>query len=232
MRRLPFLAALPLVATAALAEPPRPVVVELFTSQSCSSCPPADALLGALKRARPDVLVLDFHVDYWDRLGWKDPYSSPEATQRQRQYAAALGAEVYTPQLVVDGRRQVVGSDQAAVLAAVEARREELDRAPSPPLRLEQRAGKIVLSVGAGQGSGTLWLVGYDDEHTTQVGGGENGGRRLTEVNVVRSLQDLGAWHGVPVRVEVQPSAGQRGAALLQAEDGRIVAAAELAPTG
>ena len=232
MRRLPVLAALPLLTTAALAEPPRPVVVELFTSQSCSSCPPADALLGALKRARPDVLVLDFHVDYWDRLGWKDPYSSPEATKRQRQYAAALGAEVYTPQLVIDGRRQVVGSDQAAVLAAVEAGRAELGRVPSPPLRLEWRSGKVVLSVGMGQGGGTLWLVGYDDEHSTQVGGGENGGRRLTEVNVVRSLQGLGAWRGVPLRVEVEPPAGQRGAALLQAEDGRIIAATELTPNG
>ena len=237
MRRLtvlvPSVAAL-LAATGALAEPSqsRPVVAELFTSQSCSSCPPADALLATLKSARRDVLVLDFHVDYWNRLGWKDPYSSPEATQRQRQYAAALGAGVYTPQLIVGGRRQAVGSDQAAVLAAIEAAQADLRAMPAPPLRLEWHAGKVVLTVGAGQGDGTLWLVGYDDERTTQVRGGENGGRQLTEVNVVRSLHDLGAWHGIPLRAEADLPAGQPAAALLQGADGKIIAAAMLTPNG
>lgn len=227
MKLLSFLVALPLVATVALAEPaPRPVVVELFTSQGCSSCPPADALLAALKRSQPDLLVLGFHVDYWDRLGWKDPFSSPAATQRQRRYAAALGSGVYTPQLVVGGRREMVGSDRVSVLTAVEAARKELGRAPSPVLRLDAREGKAVLTVGAGQGAGTLWLVGFDDEHTTQVGSGENGGRRLTEVNVVRSLRDVGLWQGAPLQVEAEWPPGQRGAALLQAEDGRVVAAA------
>ena len=87
-----------------------PVVVELFTSQSCSSCPPADALLAELAATRPDILALDFHVTYWDRLGWKDPYSLPQATQRQRRYSELWGRDnVYPPQLVAGGRHQAVG---------------------------------------------------------------------------------------------------------------------------
>src|ERR1700736_1842766 len=93
----------------------RPIVVELFTSQGCSSCPPADALLAELAQ-RPDVIALGFHIDYWDDLGWKDPLSSPAATARQRDYARQFGRrQVYTPQLVVDGAEEAVGSDRAAV---------------------------------------------------------------------------------------------------------------------
>src|SRR5215813_538220 len=93
----------------------RPIVVELFTSEGCSSCPPADALLAELA-ARPDVLALSFHIDYWDRLGWKDPFSTPAATQRQQHYADLLHrANVYTPQIVVDGHWQAVGSNRVEV---------------------------------------------------------------------------------------------------------------------
>ncbi len=100
--------------------PPRPTVVELFTSQGCSSCPPADALLTALQAGDPGLLALDLHVTYWDRLGWKDAFSLPAATQRQRQYAARLKLErVYTPQIVVDGRHEAVGSDADAVRRAI-----------------------------------------------------------------------------------------------------------------
>src|SRR6059036_991639 len=92
-----------------------PVVVELFTSEGCSSCPPADAFLGELAQ-RPDIVALAFHVDYWDYIGWKDPYASPLTTQRQHDYAAALHLHmVYTPQMVVDGRADVVGSERSDV---------------------------------------------------------------------------------------------------------------------
>ncbi len=225
----PVIAALLLPASPGSAEPQRaagPVVVELFTSQSCSSCPPADALLGELARTRPDVLALSFHVTYWDRLGWKDPYSLPEATRRQRRYAALWGrSEVYTPQLVAGGRHQAVGSDRAEVLAAIGAAAAD---ASAVPLRLGRDAAGLVLDAGAGRGAGTLLLVGFDPARTTRVGGGENGGRTLTETNVVRSVTAAGPWRGEPVVLHAPRPEGERTALLLQAEDGRFLAAAVL----
>src|SRR6516162_2207078 len=108
----------------------RPILVELFTSEGCSSCPLADALLAELA-SRPDVLALSFHVDYWDRLGWKDPFSSREATQRQNRYAALLDlATVYTPQIVVDGGWQAVGSDRPDVEHALDLARRDRQEVP------------------------------------------------------------------------------------------------------
>src|SRR5437764_7545823 len=116
---LAIFAAGALTASNGAAAETRPVVIELFTSQGCSSCPPADRLLGELAQ-RPDVIALGFHIDYWDHLGWKDPLSSPAATRRQRDYALQFGRmQIYTPQLVVDGTGEAVGSDRAAVLAAL-----------------------------------------------------------------------------------------------------------------
>src|SRR5204863_9059983 len=108
----------------------RPIVVELFTSEGCSSCPPADALLAELAR-RSDVLALSFHVDYWDRLGWKDPFSSRAATDRQNRYATLLALPtVYTPQIVVDGKWEAVGSDRADVERALELARRDHPEVP------------------------------------------------------------------------------------------------------
>lgn len=220
-----------LAPVAAAQAAPAPVVVELFTSQSCSSCPPGDALLAELRRTRPELLPLDFHVDYWNRLGWKDPYSSAAATDRQRRYATALGSDVYTPQLVVAGASQVIGSDRDAVLAAIAA----AEAAPSSPgvmLGLGLHGAALTIDVGAGQGQGELVLIGFDDKHTTRVGQGENGGRVLTEVNIVRSLRRLGGWNGAPLHLRAQPPAGQHAALLLaDPSSGRILAAALLART-
>ncbi len=205
--------------------PHRPVVVELFTSQGCSSCPPADAFLTDLARERMDVLPLGFHVTYWNSLGWHDPYSLDAATQRQRRYAGQLGTDtVYTPQMVVDGRRDVVGSDRAAALVAIREAAARTDAAPV--LRVTRMGGRVVIDAGAGRGSGTLLLVGYDPEHRTAVGRGENAGRSLTESNLVREMVQAGEWTGSPAHLEAAAPAGERTAVLLQAPDGAIIAAA------
>ncbi len=199
-------------------------VVELFTSQSCSSCPPADALLGELA-TRPGVLALALHVDYWNRLGWKDPYSSAAYTSRQRQYAALLQDEgVYTPELVVNGSQGVVGSDRAAVAAAMLAGR----GSPQIGVRLRREGDGLVVEADAGAGQATMFLAGYDPRHETRVGGGENGGRTLVETNVVRSLTAAGEWSGAPIRLALAKPQGERAAAFLQRADGRIIGAASL----
>jgi hypothetical protein len=216
----------------ALAAAGNPLVLELFTSQGCSSCPPADQYLGQLKRERPDLLVLDLHIDYWDSLGWKDPFSLPAATARQQAYDSLLGSEVYTPQLVIGGSRQAVGSDQDAVAAAIAAAYQ--DRAALPPVAmgLSAHGAEISVDVAAGSGSGQLWLVGYDDRHTTAIGRGENGGLTETEVDIVRSIRPIGAWSGDALHLEVGKPLGQRVAVLLQRANGRIQGAAVLSAAG
>src|SRR5215469_17912855 len=167
----------------------RPIVVELFTSEGCSSCPPADALLAELAN-RPDVLALSFHVDYWDRLGWRDPYSSHEATERQNRYATLLHlTSVYTPQIIVDGKWQAVGSDRADVEHALDlARRSRKDI--SVTLALDH--GQAHVNMGAVDvAAGSVILIGFDRRHVTAVKRGENGGRILAHVDVVRGVDEI-----------------------------------------
>lgn len=209
-----------LFATPALAAA-RPVVLELFTSQSCSSCPPADALLADLAASDPGILALDFHVDYWNYLSWHDHFSLPAATARQRAYAVTLGAEIYTPQLVIDGKAQAVGSDRGAVTAAIRSAREAPPAAPT--LELKHAGGQLEVMVGAGTGHAHLLLVGFDPMHVTQVGAGENAGRTLTEINVVRGIVPLGNWSGAPLSLAAANPGGTRAALLLQAADGAIL---------
>jgi hypothetical protein len=209
-----------------------PLVLELFTSQGCSSCPPADRYLGEIQRERPDVLVLDFHIDYWDSLGWKDPFSLPGATARQQAYDSVLGSEVYTPQLVIGGSRQAVGSDQDAVTTAIAAAVQ--DRATLPPvaLSLSPEGANLAVDVAPGSGNAELWLVGYDDRHTTAIGRGENGGLTETEVDIVRSIRPIATWSGGALQLQIARPLGQRVAVLLQQADGHIRAAAALSAAG
>jgi hypothetical protein len=202
-----------------------PVVVELFTSQGCSSCPPADAFLTDLARQRGDVLPLAFHVTYWDSLGWKDPYSLDAATARQRQYARHLGDDgVYTPQMVVDGTTGFVGSSRLQGLSAISG------AAPKPvPVSLNRDGQNLLINVGAGSGQAAVLLIGFDPAHETQIGRGENSGRKLLESNIVRSLTPIATWTGSAVALHQAPPAGEGFAVLLQAEDGRIIGAAKLA---
>ncbi len=205
----------------------RPIVAELFTSEGCSSCPPAEAVLAELARTRPDVLALGFHVTYWDRLGWADPYALPAATARQQHYAAGFGLDsVYTPQLVVDGRQEMVGSDRSAVLAAL--RTAARQAGPPVALLLTPTDAGLRVSVAAGAGQGMLVLIGFDPLHRTAVARGENAGRVLTEVNAVRDIRPLGHWDGRAWQRVVPPPAGERVAAILQAADGQVLGAALL----
>lgn len=203
------------------------VVVELFTSQSCASCPPADAILGELVRDRRDVLALSFHVTYWDGTGWRDRFSLREATDRQRRYASTLvnsrrRGQMFTPQAVVQGQSDAVGSDRAAVLDAIEAAR----GAPRIAVTAIRNVSSITAQIGAGTGVATVWLVGYDARHVTEVRSGENAGKTLTEVNVVRSIAPMGAWIGQPLRAHLDKPDGERFAVLLQAAGSGILGAA------
>jgi hypothetical protein len=213
-----------LLTTAAMAQ--RPTVIELYTSQGCSSCPPADALLTELARNDPGLLALDLHVTYWDRLGWKDPFSLPAATQRQQQFSQRLGLDtVYTPQLVVDGRYEAVGSDRDAVRQAIQRARAA---AATIPLTLTPTPAGVHIHAGAGTGRGTLLLAGFDRQHTTPIGRGENGGRTLTETNVVRSISPAATWSGAGLDLDLPRPEGERVAVVLQSEDGRVIGAAAM----
>lgn len=204
----------------------RPVVVELFTSQGCSSCPPADAFLNDLVKSRKDVLPLAFHVTYWNRLGWRDPYSLEAATERQGAYADRLGETSFTPQMVVDGRTSLVGSRRGEAGTAIDAARGRI--ADSVPVSLKRSGDGVSVAVGAGSGNARILLVGFDHQRVTPIGRGENRGRTLTESNIVRSVRDLGAWSGAALDLSQKTPEGEDAAVILQAEDGRILGAARL----
>ena len=197
-----------------------PVVVELFTSQGCSSCPPADAYLGELAQQR-GIIALAYHVDYWDYIGWRDPLASPAATERQRRYTQALGARyLYTPEMVIDGRQDATGSDRAAVSRLI---RNGRDAGPKVPLTVrEGPEDKYTIDIPAAdyRGTATVWMALFDREHTTAVERGENSGRSLRDYNAVRELRRLGSWSGkavqIPVEMPLKPANGC--AILLQAD--------------
>lgn len=196
-----------------------PVVVELFTSQGCSSCPPADAYLGELAK-RPGLVALAYHVDYWDYIGWKDPFALPQSTERQRRYTAALGNHfLYTPEIVVDGRHDATGSDRAAVGKLID----EARAAPKIPVTVEEPQEDhylVKLPAAEFHGSATVWMAVFDKERQTAIARGENEGRTLREFNVVRELRRLGSWDGQASQIsldwEAKPENGC--AILLQAD--------------
>ena len=208
----------------------RPVVVELFTSQGCSSCPPANAYLNELSKQRRDVLALAFHVTYWDRLGWRDPFSLESATRRQDIYGRRFGDGSYTPEIVVDGAASMVGSARGQVGAAIENARRSSRTAAS--VSVTKNGEQVSIEVGAGSGSGNILLIGFDHEHTTAIGRGENSGRTLIEANVVRSMRTVGQWSGTPMRISERFPEGQDVAVVLEGPDGRIIGACRLSVGG
>jgi hypothetical protein len=201
-----------------------PYVLELFTSQGCNSCPPANANLIRL-RDRPDVLALSFAVTYWDRLGWKDIFGRPEFTRRQETYESSLGhSGPFTPQMVVNGERDTVGADLSEIQPLLAGAR--LAAAPAVDL-----AGSHV-GIGAGaapQGGADVWLVRYEPRVVdVPVTRGENAGHTLPHANVVREFTQLGKWSGAAASFDVaQADSGLRTAVLVQLPDGgRILSAA------
>ncbi len=179
-------------------------VIELFTSQGCSSCPPADRLAGELARDERN-LVLTFPVDYWDYLGWKDTLASPANAARQRAYAIARGdRKVYTPQIVVNGREAAVGGDGAAVIGALS--RGHANDALQVPVTLEAEDDRIDVTVGAstaGPHPAEVWVFALQRRSTVPIGRGENAGRTVTYANVVRKMTRLGAWDGAQIHFEI-----------------------------
>jgi hypothetical protein len=224
------IAFLTLAAAAPLhAEEASPTVVELFTSQGCNSCPPADAYLRELAH-RPGILALAFHVDYWNYIGWTDPFAHAWASERQRGYMHSLHERyVYTPQMVIDGRAQGVGSEHDTIETLLRAA--PAQRPPHPDLSLQRRDdGALVVHVGAGTSPegepATIWLISYDKPRITKVLHGENEGQTLTDYQAVRSYRRIGAWPGWALELIV-PAADTASLG-----DGGIVVLVQAAGTG
>ena len=191
----------------------RQVVIELYTSQGCSSCPPADALVGHLAE-RPDLLALSLPVTYWDMLGWKDTLAGETNTRRQKSYAATMRrGGVYTPQIIVDGVTDVVGSREAQVDAAISARRSDMREVP---VNVSASPEAVHIAIGAraekNGDDATVWLFHVLGRASVRIGAGENKGRNVDYRNVVRDIRAVAIWKGQPLSLDV-PRADQASAA-------------------
>jgi hypothetical protein len=219
----PFFLTVALV-LAALPVQAAPTVVELFQSQGCSSCPPAIANVNSLAD-RPDLLALSFSVTYWDRLGWKDTFARPEFTSRQYAYGRIFGDGPYTPEVVINGRTDLVGANRNQLLAAIG----KAVPLQGPAITV---SGRQVTVAAATAAAADVWLVRYDPRVlNVDIGAGENSGLLLPHRNIVRALVRLGAWSG-PAQSYAIPTGGDpvwRTAILVQARNsGPILSAAKL----
>jgi hypothetical protein len=215
-------------------------VVELFTSQGCSSCPPADALLGRLVEDK-SVVALSFSIDYWDYLGWRDTLGSPANSERQRGYARARGdGRVYTPQMVVDGVTHVNGADEEAVRDAVKTAEKQL-AAAKVPIGMRADGDTLIVDVGAApegsdRRSATVWLAVAKQKEKVAISRGENRGKEIAYHHAVRELTPIGMWEGetlalrLPLK-DLKTMGGDCLFVLLQEEsNGPILGAAEFMP--
>ncbi len=204
------------------AQPPL-TVVELFQSQGCSSCPPANANVMALSD-RPDLLTLSFGVTYWDQLGRKDTFASPQYTARQWDYARGLHhSNVYTPQVVVNGRTDITGQDRAELESLIR----RVANASTPQVEIAN--GKVRLGSGGKEDRFDVWLVRFDPRiENVPIARGENSGLTLPHKNVVKQLVKLGVWNGAPADFPLPATtqAGLRDAVLIQAGPGGAIVAA------
>jgi hypothetical protein len=209
-------------------------VVELFTSQGCSSCPEADALLGRLAQ-REDVIAISLSVDYWDYLGWKDTLAQVKFAERQKAYAKVLGdGMVYTPQVVVNGLAHVNGSDAAKIERTLEKTAKAVGHVP---VRMSTVDGKLVVDIGAAPvgtagKEATIWLAVMSPSVEVPITRGENRGKTVTYSNVVRELIPIGMWNGKAMTVQLEKHSfmhkGAESCAVLlqQGQAGPIVGAA------
>lgn len=195
-----------------------PVVVELFTSQGCSACPPADELLGELA-TRADVLPLALHVDYWDYIGWADTFALPAFTQRQKRYAHAAGRSmIYTPQIIVNGTWDIAGFKPMKVADAIERAAAEPDLVE---IELAPEAGRLAIRIETAApvpGGGQVILARYVPHQRVEIERGENAGQVLDYVNIVSEWRDLGHWDGAgPAEIVTELAGDTPGAVLVQA---------------
>lgn len=211
-----------------------PVVVELFTSQGCSSCPPADKFFGELAQ-QGGIIALAFHVDYWNYIGWKDPYASRAMTQRQKDYARTLHQPyLYTPEIVIDGEHHQVGSDRDAIEKLIAAAK-KAPPGPTVSMRRDDK-GEVHIDIGAAtlKKSAAVWFVTFDRRHTTTIERGENAGKKLTDYQVVRGLRRIATYTGAPLDLVADApkdgEPGDDGCAVLVQHDGvgPVLAAAML----
>lgn len=197
-----------------------PVLLELFTSEGCSSCPPADRLLEKLDREQnipgAEVIVLSEHVDYWNHLGWADPFSSPVYSERQREYASHLDGQTYTPELVVDGVKGFVGSDQREAEQAIRAAAKVGKVPVQVSAQRMDRKAKVSIHLDAAA-NGTLYIALAYDAMRSQVTRGENAGRGLSHVGVAYSIEKIGKADGKTLDFE-------RTVNLKSGDPGRVVA--------
>lgn len=204
---LPLLASRPLAARAAdTAKASAPVVIELFTSQGCSSCPPADALMHEWAK-QPGVIALSLHVDYWDYLGWRDTFGKRGHAERQQTYARHNGSrQVFTPQAMIDGQYPAIGSNREAVEAALRMARKDRHLQLNAEYDTAGRPEKLTIAaMKPWQGEATIWLCLYDKRHDVTVERGENRGKQLSYVNVARAWADLGRWVGDTISLDLAP---------------------------
>ena len=215
------------------AAPARPVIVELFTSQGCSSCPPADAFFETLK-GEPGIVALSYHVDYWDYLGWRDTLGSSEYSQRQYDYAKSRGdMNVYTPQTVINGASHFVGSQTSKVSAGIAEARTS-NGAQWVDIAMSDNKTDIMIDIAAGAPTqkATLWLMAFAPSISTDIKKGENAGKTVAYHNVVRKMVPAGMWHGEPAKIvlpreSVIPEDCKGWVALLQeGKVGRVIGVA------
>ncbi len=221
----------------------RPIVLELFTSQGCSSCPPADRLLAEFAKNKK-IIALSMHIDYWNYIGWSDPFSSKEITDRQRQYAYNFKRRnVYTPQMVIDGKDQTVGVNKKDIINKMNIISKNIINIPIELSKIKdtqykitipdiKRISKIGEKLFLKNNKYDLLLFTYDDKHNTYVKKGENKGVNLININVVRKIQNLATWKGQGIQLTIDLSERQGSKLIILQEQGvgQIIAVKRVFP--